>query len=196
MYIMNGFTRRTEEKMKTIEEATISLLDLGFDNIKIVDIAAKAKVSQVSIYNYYGSKEKVIEAAFQRLMNNQIQWLEKLIEMDIPFKEKLEQLLTFKRQAISQLNIYKYSSQDNQFIEFLSNLYKKSSPLFIRFIQIGKKSGDIRENVSDTTLMFYFDMIVQSLTHLSPTQLPAENEKFVELEILDLFLYGILNQDK
>lgn len=55
---MNGFTRRTKEKMETIEEATISLLDLGIDNIKIADIAAKAMVSQVSIYNYYGSKDK------------------------------------------------------------------------------------------------------------------------------------------
>jgi hypothetical protein len=112
----------------------------------------------------------------------------------MPFKEKLELLLTFKKQAINHLNIYKYSSQNKQFIQFLSNLYSKSSPLFIRFIQMGKKSGDIRENVSDTTLMFYFDIIVQSLTHLPHTT--AANEKPIELEILDLFLYGILNQNK
>ena len=193
---MNGFTRRTKEKMETIEEATISLLDLGIDNIKIADIAAKAMVSQVSIYNYYGSKDKVIKAAFERLMNNQIQCLEKLIETDMPFKEKLEQLLTFKKQTINHLNIYKYSSQDTQFIQFLSSLYSKSSPLFIRFIQMGKKSGDIRENVSDTTLMFYFDMIVQSLTHLPIPHTSAVNEKPIELEILALFLYGILYQNK
>ena len=113
--------------------------------LKIADIAAKAMVSQVSIYNYYGSKDKVIKAAFERLMNNQIQCLEKLIETDMPFKEKLEQLLTFKKQTINHLNIYKYSSQDTQFIQFLSSLYSKSSPLFIRFIQMGKKSGDIEK---------------------------------------------------
>lgn len=196
MRIMNGFTRRTEEKMKTIEEATISLLDLGLENIKIADIAAKAMVSQVSIYNYYGSKDKLIEAAFQRLMNSQIQWLEKLIETDITFKEKLEQLLAFKKKAISQLNIYKYSSQNHQFIQFLTSLYDKSSPLFIRFIQMGKKSGDIKENLSDTTLMFYFDMIVQSLTHMESPHTPTVSNKSIEIEILDLFLYGILNQDK
>ena len=44
--------------------------------------------------------------------------------------------------------------------------------------------------------MVYFDMIVQSLTHLPIPHTSAVNGKPIELEILDLFLYGILYQNK
>lgn len=189
---MDGFVKRTEEKKLKIEEAAISFLDLGLDNVKIADIAAKAKVSQVSIYNYYGSKDKLFEAAFRRLMNMQIRWLEKTIESDILFEEKLKQLISFKKQAINKLSIFKNVSTDKRFDEFLTTLYRESFPVFVKFIQVGKQSGNIRETIRDETLIFYFDMIVQSLSHIDKSRLFTLEDKEIELEILDLFLYGIL----
>jgi AcrR family transcriptional regulator len=196
VYNMDGFARRTEEKMIKIEEAAISFLNLGLDNIKIADIAAKAKVSQVSIYNYYGSKDKLFEAAFRRLMNRQIQWLEKAIDSDILFEEKIIQLISFKKQAIDKLSIFKNVSLDRRFDEFLKTLYHESFPVFVKFIQSGKRSGNIREDIRDETLIIYFDMIVQSLFHIDKNILFTQADEKIELEILDLFLYGILKESK
>lgn len=192
---MNGFTKRTQIKMENIEETTLSLLRLDFNEIKIADIAKKAKVSQVSIYNYYGSKEKLIEAAVERLVNQQIQRLENIIAADLPFKEKLNQFFSLKRQIAGNFNIY-IAAKDKKLGELLATHYNKTVPLFIKFIQIGKQTGNIRDCVKDEVLIFYLKMIGQSLLHLHENEILANGPENLSEGILDLLLYGILNEDK
>lgn len=55
---MNGFAKRTQTKKQAILEATTKiLLEKGYSYLKIEDVAKKANVSQVTIYNYFGSKK-------------------------------------------------------------------------------------------------------------------------------------------
>ncbi|TDF92937.1 TetR/AcrR family transcriptional regulator [Paenibacillus piri] len=194
MVKLDGFTRRTKEKMKNIEEATISLLIKAPDDIKISDIANKANVSQVTIYNYYGSKEKLIEAAVLRLTREQIQWFEQLIEADMPFKEKLKQFLSFKKQTAGQYGIYKLAFQSSKADEFLTDVYTQTLHLFMKFIQSGRQSGYIRESVKDETLLFYLRMIERSISHLEQDLAAISDYELISEGIIDLLFYGIFIQ--
>jgi AcrR family transcriptional regulator len=186
---MDGYEKRTKLKMKNIEDATISLLHLELNDIKIADIAKKAAVSQVTIYNYYGSKEKLIEAVIRRLIEQQIQKFEEIIEADLPFTEKLKQVISIKKQTASQVHIYKLTDQDKRFY------FTKNVPLFLKFIQLGRQSGYIRESVKDETLIIYLNLLEQAISHLDEhTVFPGGFEHFTE-ELSDLFLYGILNRN-
>lgn len=192
---MNGFAKRTNEKMKKIEEVTLSMLSLELIDIKIADIAKKAKVSQVTIYNYYGSKEKLIETAVKGLINQQIQKFEEIIDNDLLFQEKLQQIFSLKRQTANQLNMSKLVAQDKKYSELLSAYYIRTLPLFIKFIHIGRQSGHIRASVKDETLMFYLKLIDQSLSHFDENFILTKEYEHIPEEILDLLLYGILKQD-
>jgi len=58
---MNKYELRTNNKKSAIMEATLTLInEKGFTASSIQQIASLAKVSPVSIYNYYGSKEKLV----------------------------------------------------------------------------------------------------------------------------------------
>lgn len=192
---MDGFEKRTKEKMKAIEEVTISMLNMELNDIKIADIAKKAKVSQVTIYNYYGSKEKLIESAVKGLIDEQVQKFEEIIDADHTFKEKLQQFFNLKRHIACKINMLKLAEEDKKYGELLSNYYKKILPSFIKFIQTGREKGFIRESVKNETLTFYLRLIDESLSHLNECSMPNAEYEQIPGEILDLLLYGILKQD-
>ena len=55
---MDGFARRKEQSKEEIRKAAWELFSQhGVDKVSVMDIAHKAGVSQVTIYNNFGSKE-------------------------------------------------------------------------------------------------------------------------------------------
>lgn len=181
--------------MKNIEEATLSLLHLDLNDIKIADIAQKAAVSQVTIYNYYGSKEKLIETVILQLIERQLQRFEEIIETDLPFTEKLKLIISVKKLTARQSNIYKLAAQDERFREWLSIYFHRTIPLFMILIQQGRQSGHIRESVKDEALLFYLNLLERSVTRLDENfNIPGGFESISD-GLTDLFLYGILKQN-
>ncbi len=58
---MNGFQLRKEKKMEDILEAAFELFSAnGIKDVSITEIAKKANVSRVSIYNFFESKENLV----------------------------------------------------------------------------------------------------------------------------------------
>lgn len=195
---MDGFSKRTQEKRKKIEKTTISLLHLDLNDIKIADIAQKAQVSQVTIYNYYGSKEKLLQVAIKRFIERETERFKQILEMDVTFEEKIKQLIFIKKQAASQFNLSLYTqlfAQDPEFQEYIAKLSSEQSiPLFLKLLQSGRETGHIRESLKDETLLFYLNFLGQAFLHIDgKSVLPVGYEHLAE-EMMDLFLYGILNQ--
>ncbi|WP_326938278.1 TetR/AcrR family transcriptional regulator [Alkalihalobacillus alcalophilus] len=87
---MNGFERRKEQKKKNILEASLALFkEYGIQKVSIAEIAQKANVSQVTIYNYFESKDNLVQHVFKYYVD--LVWEEQkaLFDLDLPFKEKL-----------------------------------------------------------------------------------------------------------
>ena len=56
---MDGFERRRQNKKNSILKASLKLFkQYGYNKVSVAEIAKEASVSQVSIYNYFKSKEK------------------------------------------------------------------------------------------------------------------------------------------
>ncbi|WP_223869225.1 TetR/AcrR family transcriptional regulator, partial [Bacillus anthracis] len=54
--VLNGFEKVKEKKKRAIKEAAFLLFsERGFNEVKIEHIAKEANVSQVTIYNHFGS---------------------------------------------------------------------------------------------------------------------------------------------
>jgi AcrR family transcriptional regulator len=200
VHILDGYQKRTLKKMETIEESTIKLLSLPINDIKINEIAKLAKVSQVSIYNYYGSKEALLKAAFVRVMNQQFEIYKQLFTSDLPFSEKLKQLFIQKKQAASLMNIETYTSlirNDEEFknivMDFTTN---KSFSLFISLIEEGRTLGSIRNGVTNQTLLMYTQVLSQAFINMDTETSQYLQHPDVIDEFMNLFLYGLLKQDE
>ncbi|EAD3609142.1 TetR/AcrR family transcriptional regulator, partial [Listeria monocytogenes] len=91
---MNNYEKRTLKKKTAIIQAALSLFGKqGFSDVSIKDIATLADVSQVSIYNYFGSKEALVGECARIIMQDTITLAEEILASEGTFTQKLERAL-------------------------------------------------------------------------------------------------------
>ncbi|MFB7139317.1 TetR/AcrR family transcriptional regulator [Gottfriedia sp. NPDC056225] len=197
---MDGYKKRTLQKMESIELSTTELLTLPLNDIKIADIAKLANVSQVSIYNYYGSKEALLKATIIRLMNQKYEEYQQVVSSDISFNEKIKELFIRKKQGLDIINLEMFTAlmkKDPELQELVLDFtMNKSFKVLTSLIDEGRSLGLVRGEVQNQTLLIYIQVISQAFMNMDPTTSQYIQQKDVVDEIMNLFLYGLLKQDE
>lgn len=196
---MDGYKKRTLQKMESIEKSTTKLLSLPLNDIKIADIAKLANVSQVSIYNYYGSKEALLKATIIRLMDQQFEETKQMLSSNIPFNEKIKELFIRKKNGLDIINLEMFTAlmkKDPELQELVLDFtMNKSFKLLISLIDEGRSLGLVRNEVQNQTLLIYIQVLSQAFLNMDQTTSQYIQQKEVIDEIMNLFLYGLLKQE-
>ncbi|PGL71662.1 TetR/AcrR family transcriptional regulator [Bacillus sp. AFS055030] len=196
---MDGYKKRTLQKMESIEKSTTKLLSLPLNDIKIADIAKLANVSQVSIYNYYGSKEALLKATIIRLMDHQYEETKQMLSSDIPFNEKIKELFIRKKNGLDIVNLGMFTAlmkKDPELQELVLDFtMNKSFKLLTSIIDEGRSLGLVRSEVQNQTLLIYIQVLSQAFLNMDQTTSQYLQQKEVIDEIMNLFLYGLLKQE-
>ncbi|HET7616621.1 MAG TPA: TetR/AcrR family transcriptional regulator, partial [Bacillales bacterium] len=89
---MDGFERRRERKKENIRRAALELFTThGVQKVSVAEIARKANVSQVTIYNYFGSKSDLLRDAIKKFMEETWENYHVLLAGNAPFPDKIKQ---------------------------------------------------------------------------------------------------------
>ncbi|MFZ7101419.1 MAG: TetR/AcrR family transcriptional regulator [Peptococcaceae bacterium] len=192
---MNGYEKRTKIKKDSILQiATKLFIERGITDVSIREISSKAGVSQVSIYNYFGDKNNLAREAFISYIGQVGEEYDELLDRNIPFAEKVEQIMTKKYNAIIGLS---HSNFGQQALEdkVLQQVYEEAAlvqikSIYKKFIQVGKKAGAIDSSLSDEVLLTFL------LASSSIMRRPDYHKKSIEdkKDLLKLFLYGLLGK--
>ncbi len=188
---MNGFQLRREKKMEDILEAAFELFSAdGIKNVSITEIAEKANVSRVSIYNFFGSKEKLVRQSCFYFMDKIMKDLQLLVKSDLSFQEKFEKMFSISIESANDISEDFYQSQflkDPIVLEFLEE-YKnnKSIPLLMDLIDQGKKEGYIDSELSSEAILLYINSINGVLQ--------SNISKKARLDLGKLFSYGLFGE--
>ncbi|MDX8360075.1 TetR/AcrR family transcriptional regulator [Cytobacillus sp. IB215316] len=194
---MNGFEKRAQRIKDSIKNATLELLSsMEPRAIRITDIANKADVSQVSIYNHFGSKEELIRDALKSFYFQHLEEYEKLIsEGSKSFKETISFILFQKRGTIQKFSAKKLNElllQDPEMNKFVKEIYStKVFPLFLEMIEKAKRNGEIANDIAPSLVIFYLNMFSEKseeMLQLSTSY--SSEEQFIE-DLTNLFFYGI-----
>jgi len=191
---MNGYEKRTDKKKKAIIDAARKLFsERGIVQVSISEIAKSAKVSQVSIYNYFGDKNALAKEAFISYIEGVISKFEGIIESAMPFKEKLELIMQIKNDIIeitsSHFNEQAWEDKMLQQI-FQEALKEKAMHLYTVFIEAGKKDGTIKADIPIEAIITYFMMSMSILQQ--PDFHKSSNE--YKKGVMELFLFGLLGK--
>jgi len=196
---LDGYKKRTLQKMESIEKSTTKLLSLPLNDIKIADIAKLANVSQVSIYNYYGSKEALLKATIIRLMDQQYEETKQMLSSKIPFNEKIKELFIRKKNGLDIINLEMFTAlmkKDPELQELVLDFtMNKSFKLLISLIDEGRSLGLVRNEVQNKTLLIYIQVLSQAFLNMDQTTSQYIQQKEVVDEIMNIFLYGLLKQE-
>ncbi|WP_127578700.1 TetR/AcrR family transcriptional regulator [Paenibacillus koleovorans] len=196
---MDGFQKRTRAKMDQIESTAVKLLGKPILDFTVTEIAKEANVSPVTIYNYYGSKEALLKEALKRDVQQSLEQFRELLEQPLPFDEKLKQIILMKHQTSNNVHpetyarLLKHDEEMQLFIQHYSR--EQSIPLFLRFIEEGRACGKVRSSVHNDILLIYLNMFADAISLLSEDSLRSAERAGGLEELLDLFFYGMLNQE-
>jgi len=192
---MNKYEIRTNKKKEAILKASRELFQKnGFVNTSIKEIAALAKVSQVSIYNYFGSKNLLVKESIAFIMDDMSTMSEEILSLTIPFTEKLKMALALCSEEIGR-SIEEFFSvtalEDPQMVQaMMSTVTDKKMILYEKYIEAGKAAGCIDTSIATTTILDFtkaFDAIGNTPEYL-------EQDMKYRDDLLKLFLGGLLIQ--
>lgn len=189
---MNNYEKRTLVKKTAIINSAITLFGAnGFTRVSIKDIASAAQVSQVSIYNYFGNKEALVEECANYIMKDTINLAIQILDSEGDFIEKIKRALMLCDNQINiSLSQYlsKKASEDKQFVGLIvKNINHLKKDIYMKFINRGKQEGVINSSISNETI----ELFIESVNNLG-FSVNEEDLKSRQFEIVQLFLYGLI----
>ncbi|WP_284141684.1 MULTISPECIES: TetR/AcrR family transcriptional regulator [unclassified Virgibacillus] len=189
---MNGFERRKHRKKQAILEAALALFkESGFQSVPVSTVAKKANVSQVTIYNYFGNKDELIDEVMKYYINNM--WLEydALFKSDLTFPEKVKQIIFEKKETANQMSARFFEDFMKHYAgneSYWEKLYKeKVLPQMMQLFDDGKAQGYVNRQISNEAILVYMQLFKEALQReeLSASLLPITED------LTTLFFYGI-----
>ncbi|RKQ34641.1 TetR/AcrR family transcriptional regulator [Oceanobacillus halophilus] len=189
---MDGFEKRREQKKRDILEAALALfMEYGIQKVSITEIAKKANVSQVTIYNYFESKDNLVRLVFKFYVDQIWDEQKHLLVNDLPFNEKIKKIIFEKGIAANQISerffqdfMKDYASGQS----YVEEVYEKEAlPLFIKLFNEGREQGYIDSEVSDEAILFYLKMFQEYLQREDVATMTFP----IAEDLTKLFFYGI-----
>lgn len=192
---MNQYQKTTERKKQAIIQAALHLFkEKGFKGTSIKSIAKAAQVSPVSIYNYFESKESLVDLCVNKLFEEITQEAENILTSEIDFKMKLCQALALCQKKMShQISVYfkEKMIKDPTFSKLLTKaIVAKKREIYRSYIKLGKDEGVIAKDLSTELILNVMDALNSIGNQLSESENLGEEIE----QIHRLFLYGIFGK--
>lgn len=160
---MNGFEKRRQEKKEAILYAAKELFkQYGYSKVSIAEIAKKASVSQVSIYNFFESKENLKNQLLKKLWKDYYETIIDIVNSDEGIRKKIEKFF---------YTVVDYSRNytTNFVVESLRNELKKDEfsvgeqlssieEIITSLLEEGKKEGIIKNTITTEVMLNFIDM--------------------------------------
>ncbi|WP_326513844.1 TetR/AcrR family transcriptional regulator [Clostridium intestinale] len=188
---MNGYERRTEEKKKLILNTALDMfLRSGISNTSVSDIAKTAKVSKVTIFNYFQSKDNLAREALKIYFDQYISSFINIIESNKTFIEKSEELFSLSAESTPSMMetdiLSKEVWEDPLMQQIYNELVNESMPFLINYIDQGKIEGVIDSAIPTNALISFISMWA-ALSN------PGTGDASIEyiLGVSKLFFFGI-----
>lgn len=189
--------QRTNQKSEVIRRTALRLFQVhGFKKVTIREIAREADVSQVTIYNYFGSKDGLVRDVVRNSMLDTVARFQELLAEDRPFLEKLEDIVLRKTEAVSQYRgelVQKVVSDDPEMQGFIEGVYDREiKPMIISFFNEGKRQGYVNPGLSEEAILTYTEILRYGL--MAKPELMAAPHKSSGLvqDFMALYLYGLM----
>ncbi|MEF7441417.1 TetR/AcrR family transcriptional regulator [Paenibacillus lautus] len=193
---MNGFEKRASLIKEKIMRTTLDMLRTSeLKRIRIADISKAAKVSQVTIYNYFGSKEELLREVFRNYFDQAIRDFEQYMSEGHSLKEKIEHIIFLEKESYNDFPpglIKELLIDDEELSRYMEEQYRnKAIPLTVQIIQEGKDSGEISPDVSTEHVLAFIQLFMnQYESILAMAQQSDDRDGFLE-GMVHMFFYGV-----
>lgn len=193
---MNGFERRRQEKKEAILCAALELFkQYGFNKVSIADIASKASVSQVSIYNYFESKENLKKQLLEKLWGNYYQTMMSIMESEETIRDKIEKFfLTVAYYSRNYTANFMAESVRNQMENEENNTttqLERIKEAVVSLLEQGKNEGVIKSTITTNAMLSYIDIFRYYIINNPEAALNYDKNPELLKEMVSLYLAAL-----
>ncbi len=133
-------------KNELVDAAEDLFKEKGYSNTSVADIVNKVGVAHGLFYYYFDSKEDVINAIVQRMVDEFVLSINRIIDDDgLDAKEKFKQLFfkTFNRKKEKIYFFDYYNQEENRLMysKYMTTISDRVVPLITEIIEEGMKEG-------------------------------------------------------
>ncbi|MFC7786442.1 MULTISPECIES: TetR/AcrR family transcriptional regulator [unclassified Rossellomorea] len=192
---MDGFKARTDKKRELIIQSALVLFkSFSPSKVSIREIAGQAKVSVVTIYNYFGNKEGLMLEVVRLVLSNQLHVAEEITQSDDSTEEKIAGLIFTKNELLSQFHpdFISFIMNDPQMKELIEQEFiTRTYELITAFINDAKSEGTISNEVPNDIIMKIIELYRKDVS--SEQSILFSDPKDVKKHdvILRILMYGI-----
>lgn len=184
------------EKKEIILEAAKKLFyQNGYKQTKVEDIAKLAGASKVTVFKYFDKKSKLAHAVVLEAIKKGYSDFGLIVnDNTISFKEKAQRMIEAKYSGANEIHpdFREFMLSDMQANhgdnETLAEYNRGKEKFWHDFFSEGRKSGQLRSEISNKTILMYIDMLMNYVVDRSDSDTET-------LELIDLFFYGIMKND-
>ncbi|MBD2863352.1 TetR/AcrR family transcriptional regulator [Paenibacillus oceani] len=197
---MNGYERRKQKKIDQIYNVSQQLFfKHGFSKVSVNEIAQMANVSPATIYNYFGTKERLYADMLMDWMDKQLELYEDILQSGLSFPDKTKKLMLLEAKNLKMLS-EEFLNVPSSELGGLSEMMESYSGnqvmrFFIKFVAMGKQEGFIHQDQTEETTLLYFTMFKKELGR----QWEAGNQELVHRSmdvLMELFFFGLVGQGR
>ena len=203
---MDGFARRKEQSKEEIRKAAWELFSrFGVDKVSMMDIAHKAGVSQVTIYNNFGSKEALAREFVSVMVERLQSRVQEIVSMEGSYQDKMAAFFQFisammagGRPSASGGAVFAGNAElqnDPEIKEIRMKAQERMSALLLGLIDEGKRQGQVNRKLSEEALRIYFALFMEIFPNAEFQMQYARRPNLVE-ELGELMLYGLKGKQK
>lgn len=190
---MDGFQRRREQKKEDILRSAIDLfLTYGIQKVSVAEIASKANVSQVTIYNYFGSKHNLVEEMLVYYLDKIWSDYEMMLCSDLPFIEKIKKVMFNKIDSANRVHPDTFTHFMKKYaagVPYLEKMIQeKIIPRLIDLIDEGKREGYIDPDLSNESVLMFVQMFKD---YMQKEETYPHIQKLTG-DLTKLFFYGLV----
>jgi AcrR family transcriptional regulator len=191
----DGFARRARRTKANILSAARSLfLTHGPLGTSIADIAREAGVSQVSIYNHFAGKDALLAAVVREHLDAQLTKAEAVLDLELPFEEKLARMFALgaaEDTAVTDDSLANFDWADPKIQAIYDTfLAERQIPFILRFVDMGKEEGAIKEDLSAEAVVSY----MEAFRHICRDPDLLQKGRNYLSSLSHLFFYGLLGK--
>lgn len=196
---MDGFGKRRNEKKRAISQTALALFDqFGFDKVTVAEIAEKAHVSKVSVYNYFESKDNLRRVIVKEILSESLRRGQQLIDREGSFVEKIADFIRARSSYFGKHSlqfIIDAVDSDTEIRQYMEDFNAANKRLALQFIDQGRRSGVLSPDISDHAIQFSIDMFQTFLLQNKDFRDAFEHNPKLAEEVNRLFLNGLIKRN-